>query len=98
MAARMVTTNPERWLNSVAPRTTARTQREMASLLTSVPKEDRHTLTSPQKIKLQVKCEEGLPEPHFDFLTTDPTSDLTSLKGLYLVRMKVEEFKQALMA
>ena len=98
MARRTVGTNPERWLNSVAPRTTARTTRETASLLTSVPKENRHTLTGPQKIKLQAKCKEGLPEPHFDFLASDPSSDLTSLKGLYSVRMKVEELKQSLMA
>lgn len=89
-------TDPARWLNGVRPRPIARNQRETASLLTSVPKEQRTALNPQQKIKLKAKCEEPLEEPHFDFLTHDNSSDLTSLQSLYSVRMKVEELRLAL--
>lgn len=89
-------TDPARWLNGVAPRATPRNQRETTAMLTSIRKEDRHLLTSQQKLKLQTKCEEGLPKPHFDFLTHENSSDLKSLKSLYSVRMKVEELRLSL--
>ena len=53
-------------------------------------------LTAQQKLKLQTKCEEGLPAPHFDFLTHENSTDLKSLKSLYLVRMKVKDLRQLL--
>ena len=91
-----VTTDPARWLNGESPRSTARTNRDATSILTSVPKEQRSALTTQQKLKLQAKCEEGLLEPHFDFLTHGSTTNLQSLKMLYSVRMKVEELRQSL--
>ena len=52
-----------------------------------------------QKLKLKLHCEEGLPEPHFDFLLHyESKKGLDLLKSLYLVRMKVEEMKQVLTA
>ena len=53
-------------------------------------------LTTQQKLKLQTKCEEGLQEPHFDFLSHENSTDLRSLKSLYLVRMKVKDLRQSL--
>ena len=82
---------PERWLNGINPRLTPRTQRAATALMTNVPKERRNTLTMQQKLKLKMHCEEGLPEPHFDFLTHDESKKgIESLKTLYSVRMKVE--------
>ena len=89
-------TDPARWLNGVALTATPRNQRETTAILTSVPKEQHAVLTTQQRIKLQVKCEEPLEEPQFNFLTLDNSTDLTSLKSLYSVQMKVEELRQAL--
>ena len=91
-------TDLARWLISIVPRTTPRTQQEATLILTSVPKEQRLSLTAQQRIKLQAKCETPLEEPHFDFLTHDNSSDLSLLKSLYSVRMKVEELCQAVTA
>ena len=92
------TNDPKQWLNGVLPRTTPRNQRETTLMLTSIWKEDRNLLTTQQKLKLQMKCKEGLPEPHFDYLTHKNKSDLKYLKLLYSVRMKVKELRLLLIS
>ena len=94
---KMAATNPERWLNGVGPRAVARTQRETAQVLTAVVKEQRALLNAQQILKVQQRCEEGLEEPHFDFLSYDNLNSLESLKNLYSVRMKIEQLRSALM-
>ena len=85
------TTDPRRWLNGEMPRATHRNQREATAMLTSITKENKGIINAQQKLKLQTKCKEGLPEPHFNFLTHENNSDLKLLKSLYSVCMKVEE-------
>ena len=93
----MAATDPARWLNGVAPRGTARTHRETAQVLTAVVKEQRYVLPAQQLLKLQQRCEEGLAEPHFAFLSYDNLNSLESLKNLYSVRMKIEQLRTSLM-
>ena len=76
----------------------ARTLRDTTAILANVPKEQRNALTTQQNLKLRTKCEEGLPEPHFDFLPQGTLPNLDSLKNLYSVHMKVAELKQWLTA
>ena len=66
-------------------------------MLTAVVKEQRYVLPTQQLLKLQQRCEEGLAEPHFAFLSYDNLNSLESLKNLYSVRMKIEQLRTSLM-
>ena len=92
----MAAPNPDRWLDGNIPLVIPRTRREARQAFTSTRKEDRALLGAGDFAKLKKSCEEGLVDK-FDLLTHGDLDQTDSLRDLYSVTMRIEEFQSSLL-
>ena len=82
----------DRFLGGVAPLRTPRTIMEATSFRASIKKEDRVTLSTSDKRKLQFAAETGL-ESKYDLLDNIMMSDVETLKAVYQMSIRTDELK-----
>ena len=85
------------WLGGEIPRANARTAREIGTLMSGIPKEERENLDAVSLNKLKGKATEGM-EAKFAFVEplNSNKASKEQLAKIYSVSMRVEEFAGAL--
>ena len=82
----------DRFLGGVAPRANPRTIMEATSFRAATKKEDRNSLSTSDKRKLQMAAETGL-ESKYDLLDNVKMSDVDTLKAVYQMSIRTDELK-----
>jgi len=82
----------DRFLGGVAPRANPRTIMEATSFRAATKKEDRNSLSTSDKRKLQMAAETGL-ESKYDLLDNVNMSDVETLKAVYQMAIRTDELK-----
>jgi Zinc knuckle len=92
------TSHLAKWLGGVQPRQNSRSETEILSFVSSISREQRAQLSPDQKEKYAERARAGL-EAKFAILPviTDASSK-ESLKALYNVTARIEDFRRAVMA